>query len=299
VDESRRSWNKIIPNWLSLIIIVVFIIVMMAILLPPPSSRDYLNRAQCAAQLKQIGIGCQAWASLRNHNWPCGYDPQSTRWDDVGGVSVNSNTASLWLLVKAGLVENPSVFICPSTADEAEPELTDPEKSPLRDFRSNRGCSYSFQNVLPGPEGYVLTINASPVMAVAADANPMRRDFWSGAPGGEKGVTDEKLAEKPDFETVGWGKVEGVWELNSPNHKFKGQNVLYMDGHVDWANNPYAGQASDNIWLPQVYGAARRPDLPEPDSNSIETLRAYNCTSGYDGRSTLPAKNRTDSVLVP
>jgi len=36
--------------------------------------------------------------------------------------------------------------------------------------------------------------------------------------------------------------------MNSQNHKRKGQNVLYNDGHVVWCNNPFVCVNRDNIY---------------------------------------------------
>ena len=44
-------------------------------------------------------------------------------------------------------------------------------------------------------------------------------------------------------------------KINSPNHDNTGQNVLFFDGHVEWAPNVYAGLDNDHIWLPQAQGA--------------------------------------------
>jgi prepilin-type processing-associated H-X9-DG protein len=133
----------------------------------------------------------------------------------------------------------------------------------------------------------------------------MRRDFWSGAPGGVRnGVTDRMLAKKPTFEEDvpeeggAWNQqakfISQPWELNSPNHAFKGQNVLYLDGHVEWRSDPYSGTQYDNIWL------RRRSDVTTPiDPKNIETLRAYNDEASYDGKSTLPEDSKDDSFLVP
>jgi len=281
----------------------------------------------CANNLSQIGKACQAWAADHRQTFPDAFSEQSNRWYDVGntrtdqwnpvenegrppqsrpgdnGQTVESNTANLWAVLVVAYVENPEVFICPSgKVDglyEADARLSD--YTTVRDFRGERFCSYSLQNVL-GP--YVLKSSGDPHLAIAADANPMRRDFWSGAPGGGVpiGVTNKKLAERPNFE---WGDNAGPWnkqvrfirhpwELNSPNHDFKGQNVLYLDGHVEFQNNPYCGIKFDNLWL------RRRKDVTaKPDGGDIESLRAANDVTSYDGSSTLPQDSREDSFLVP
>jgi len=184
------------------------------------------------------------------------------------------------------------MFVCPETNQKPDVLVTDPKA--VRDFRGETFVSYSYQNVLGD---YQLTIASGRAssMAVAADANPMRRDFWS--------VTDRRLADTARFfgdeeYIAAWnkeaGSIAGAWELNSPNHGFRGQNVLYRDGHVVWTIHPYSGPNWDNIWL------RRRTDISvEIDPMNIETLRAYNDKASYDGKSTLPADSTGDSFLVP
>ena len=318
--------RKPLPRWVTALIIVGLVMLFMVffVLFPPLITPiDHAHRLQCENNLQQIGKALQAWAVDHRQTFPDAFSDQSKCWYDVGntrtdqwnpvenegqppssrpgdnGQPVQSNTANLWALLAAGLLENPEVCICPEAKAkglyEADALLSDYKA--VRDFRGERFCSYSFQNVL-GP--YTLTTRADPNLAVAADANPMRRDFWSGAPDGgvPLGITNKKLAEKPHFEPVDLDKqvrfIRHPWELNSPNHNFKGQNVLYLDGHIEWQNNPYCGIKFDNIWL------RRRADAAgEPDGKDIESLRAASDVTSYDGTSTLPADSREDSFLVP
>jgi len=311
----------------SIIVAVVVLIILLIILLPNEWTHETAYRANCAYNLSTIGKAGRTWASIHRQAWPDVYTEQSTHWHEVGntrtdawspvrddgepskaepgdnGQPIQSNTANLWVLVaEVGLT--PRVFVCPKS--DARPDSAVVEYKSVRDFRGEPFCSYSFQNML-GPYTFTETSTAhSSTFAVAADASPMRRDFWSGGPGGGVpiGATNRYLAEKPRFveeydeDTAPWNRqvkhIRQPWELNSPNHKFKGQNVLYLDGHVEWKEHPYCGVNWDNIWL------RRRTDVSVPiDPANIETLRAYNDEASYNGQSTLDPKSEDDSFLVP
>jgi len=315
-----------------LLVVITIIGMLAAILLPAVyGALELANRTSCANNLKQIGTTCQTWATSHRQKWPDLFTPESKNWDQVGktrqdwydvgsqadiptdqramdstGERVNSNTANFWVLIAtAGL--SVDVFLCPSAGHT--PDRTVTEFNKVRDFRAENFCSYSYQDVL-GP--YTLTQTSarqSTTLAVASDANPMRRDFWSASPGGGPpsgvAVTDKMLNEQNKFEesdeTQQWNleNPDGIppssaWELNSPNHKFKGQNVLYLDGHVEWKSHPYCGSQWDNIWLLKQTNVTQ-----QLDPKKIETLRTYNDTASYDGTKNLPAGSNDDSFLVP
>ena len=44
--------------------------------------------------------------------------------------------------------------------------------------------------------------------------------------------------------------------MNSQNHRSLGQNVLYEDGHVIWADTPFVGIRQDHIYINGNDGAA-------------------------------------------
>ncbi len=187
----KRTWN-----WFTLVtLILVFGILGVLLVAFIGLFQDISNagKATCASNLYKIGMACQAWAAMHNQQWPYAYSKESERWDDVGNtrsakgedlgekVPVNSNTANMWMLLKAGLVEGPAVFICPNAKIEYSiDDVSDPEHSPIRDFRSGLACSYSFQNVFQGVrEATPPTGASSPSGTVAIDADAAPAASWT------------------------------------------------------------------------------------------------------------------------
>ncbi len=211
-----------------------------------------------------------------------------------------------------------------AAAREELARLRDARPDVPRDFRGDAFCSYSYQNVF-GRFTLSTRVEAADQVAVIADANPLRRNTWSGPSEEEekkrakleklkgtdekpgrlarrvrRGPTDARLAEGPgafitestDDLEAGWNaKAKDLkpWELNSPNHAFTGQNVLYLDGHVAWTTHPYCGPDWDNIWI----GRTHVPRRPHPED--LASLREYNAPATYDGRTgLLPEKVEGD-----
>jgi prepilin-type processing-associated H-X9-DG protein len=328
MGPSSGAWAKKEISLASVVAVLIITAILVVWFLLPSLGRmpqEHAGRMQCQNNLRQIGKAMQIYASDHRQVWPDVFTEESTAWDDVGntrtdewdpvtgkgrppkaepgdnGKPIQSNTANLWLLfAETGI--SPEIFICPETNQEPDVLVTDPKA--VRDFRGETFVSYSFQNVL-GDYRLMSTSGRASSLAVAADANPMRRDFRTSGIGEKKreGVTDRQLARNPQFlgqeeHIAAWnaetGGVAGAWELNSPNHGFKGQNVLYLDGHVMWTIHPYSGPNWDNIWI------ARKPeDGWEIDENKIGTLRHFNDPASYNGRFTLPADSTGDSFLVP
>ena len=325
-----------------LLVVITIIGMLAAILLPAVyGALELANQTACKNNLKQIGSSCQQWATQHKQRWPKGYSTGAKGWDQVGkcredwydptisqepptgvqardktGTTVESNTSSMWQLVKsAGL--SPDIFLCPSAGHLKDSTATDFTR--LSDFRNERYCSYSFQNVLGSYALTQTTAKVSTQYAVGADANPMRRDFYSKAPAGgpaqSEAVTDKMILDAPRFEEDSeepkqWNLdnpdgIKDAWELNSPNHKFKGQNILYLDGHVEWRSNPYAATQYDNIWIMKQAssggsgGSGGATGTSTLDPTKLDTVRAFNDTASYDGKKMLSAGSNDDSFLIP
>jgi hypothetical protein len=184
--------------------------------------------------------------------------------DSSGGQA--SISSSLYLLVKYANVE-PKVFIClqdfkvkkfdPANYGERDKDLTD-----LWDFGPEpwKHCSYSYHM----PYGkYALTVSNDPGMAIMADRNP-----WIPSLGWK--VKDISKFN-PD------GDRNAIMAGNAYPHKNEGQNVLFIDSHVEFETVPFCGVNQDNIYTYQDGDDIRRGSPPQIGSQ--------------------PA-NRADSMLV-
>lgn len=313
----RRAFTLV-----ELLVVITIILMLMGILIPAVfDALEQARRTQCASNLSQIGKSCRTWASSHRQAWPDVFTSDSAEWDDVGntrvdeydpatateqpsmvpedepddGDPINSNTGNFWRLC-SGMGLDPEIFICPSQSSHQPDQVVD--YTQVRDFRGENFVSYSYQNVFGA---YKLTEASGKAaqLAVAADANPQRQDFYGSA----ELVTDQYLAGEPKFQPSDaadeWNQdvdaITDPWDLNSPNHQFAGQNVLYLDGHVLWQDHPYCGSQWDNIWTSKdltVTGSI--------DPTDITSLQGFVDTASYTTNDEgLAAGAIGDSFLVP
>jgi len=248
---------------IELLIVTAIIGLLISILVPAViSGWRAAQRVKCASHLRDITIACKAYAADHAGRWPNAFTAQSTRTDALGNAPgepgglrgpnlddgtlgtdnkdevVNSNSASLWLLV-AGEYLPPETLICPCTADA--PDLIRNPKD-VRDFLSRRQCSYSFQCRLGNrriPDTWKL--------AVAADRSPFFDPCNS--------------TEDP--------------EANSFNHFGQGQNVAFVDGRVQWLARPFYDATGD--WFYRAWKAPDDPTpdgIPSPEATPLNDLDA-------------------------
>jgi len=267
------------------LVAIGIIAILVAILLPyVEMKREDARRTDCADHLRQIGAALQEYGKSNESNnfrllpeWfydathkPEGYTAFT---GPDGNVKPNDITASLWLLVRGGYVKDLSIFVCPSTADDAD-ELCDAGGKAVAatmrwNFRSPRNLSYSYDS--PFTDALKQAFSSDQLReecAVLADRNP--------------GFDSE------EDRVVGPARDASPFELamgNSPNHQHAGQNVLHPSGDVSFETTAYCGFGNDNIYTaisPRPL-TATRPSVDDP---------------GYVGTDVGPAYNY-DSYLVP
>lgn len=279
--SERRRARKLGP--VEIVAVVFVALLLMAVIIGGSGkSRVDSRRVECAKNLSQIGRAMLIYASDYDSVFPrsggrnCMWDMRICDWRapdrfmafgmaSSGDGGVGTISSCFYLLVKyAGVA--PNFFVCPGEDGTAEFRLaqagaSDKTLADLWDFgpTPTLHCSYSYH--MPFVRYPPLTIASNPDLALAADRNP-----WM----------DSSQAEKISLFMPVDG-TEAAKVGNSPAHDKEGQNVLFMDGHVNFEDYAYCGINDDNIYTHWDGGDIRKGGIPRPWSEP---------------------EDRTDSILV-
>ncbi len=132
----------------------------------------------------------------------------------------------------------PKQFVCTKDSETKEFKLgwlmaRDKKLTDLWDFgpEPTKHCSYSYHN----PYGlYALSTACNPGLAVAAERNP-----WMASP----------FVKARDFGKFNPdGDREAIKAGNTIANHFDGQNVLFLDNHVNFEKNSFCAINDDNIY---------------------------------------------------
>jgi len=257
------------------VIIVVFVCLFLLAVVPPAfqQTRTDASRITCNRNLSKIGKAMIIYANDYDDKLPRAGGRNSvwaghiSNWmadnrfaayglgsDGSGGLA--TITSSFYLLVKYAEV-SPKSFICPGDegATEFKPTIIRAGDRELIDFwdfglEPSKHCSYSYHM----PYGlYALTTSSDPGMAVAADRNP-----WIRSPSGGRKSEYLLINYNPN------GGKEAVKIGNTIAHEEEGQNVLFLDGHVNFEESPLCGINGDNIYTYWGGDDRRRGGYPIP-----------------------------------
>jgi hypothetical protein len=193
------------------------------------------DRNQCATQVARLGSALLTYANKND-----GYLPSTgtlrSRWLPSGDQPAVSNSSSLFKLV-LGDFAKPPTFQCPAVGGESFAV-----QSGMNDFPASKYVSYSYQHSL-GPRGvWIEDKRLSDVrkdMAILADSTPVF--------------------------TNGLFRADRVRQAVSENHGGTGQNILYLDMHVDFKRSPNVGVRGNNIYLAEgveKYDGVEKPTTP-------------------------------------
>jgi type II secretory pathway pseudopilin PulG len=264
---------------LELVAILIVVSLLMATFVPYALSlREDNRRILCADQLNQIGQAMSAYAALNDYFFPrVRFDPNlGNSWTaftghtdpnpfaDNSAVKPNDVTASLYLLVRGKLIE-PSRFVCPSSKGRPDPAEGASARS---NFSSTNALTYGYASPFSSIPEYRLNDTLPSRFALMSDRAPDPRT----------------TTLTPHTDST------ALRHINSPNHRGRGQNILFADLSVHWMTTPYVG-LSDSPEKPgdNIYSAlAAEPLVDQVDHTA----------PGVFGPGIGPSY-RYDSVLVP
>jgi prepilin-type N-terminal cleavage/methylation domain-containing protein len=249
-----------------LLVVIAIIALLMGILMPALARvRQLAFRLTCGTNLSGVGKAMLIYANDYGDELPRAGDRTSVWggpvvWNAAGRTAAYVNTGGsrgsetrasisscFYLLVKYAEV-TPKSFLCKgdSSTDEfsLSNETTTPKPSELTecwDFGSNpqSHCSYAYHL----PFGTTSLHTASePALAVAADRNP-----WIDSPGTTAKASFASSDGKRNFNGK-LGTSDDQTYGNATIHQEDGQEVLFLDGHVEFAKRAYCSLEEDNIY---------------------------------------------------
>jgi len=274
--SKRDKSKKFRP--VEILVLVIVCLFVLAIFKPVArKSRFHALRNKCEKNLSEIGKAMlvynneydgefprsggrnSIWAT-KIPNWKAidQYSAYGMAPDGSGGHG--SISSCFYLLVKYTDAA-PKTFVCPSDAGTTDFKLTDVKADDkkfvdLWDFgpKPEFHCSYSYHM----PFGlYALTTSSPLDMAVAADRNP-----WLDSTAAIAKQFPGAFNPDGDRESVKYG--------NAITHDEKGQNVLFVDGHVSFEKKAFFGVNNDNIYTFWDGGDIRKGSPPFVGSESSD-----------------------------
>jgi prepilin-type N-terminal cleavage/methylation domain-containing protein len=252
-----------------LLVVIAIIALLMGILMPALARvRQLAFRMTCGTNLSGIGKAMLIYSNDYEDELPKAGGRSST-WGTVAQWSAANRTAAFglgadgsggkasisscfYLLVKYAEV-TPKSFVCKGDSGTSEFKLSDVTGSTVTstfelidgwDFGPSgttgtayKSCSYSYH--LPFGTTYALTVSSEPGFAVASERNP-----WFKSPAGDP---QDFTLFKPDLTGMG-GTTETAKAGNAISHQNEGQNVMFLDTHVDFEKRAYCSVEDDNIF---------------------------------------------------
>lgn len=183
-------------------------------------ARRRRQRTMCGAQVARLASGLLTYASHNDKYLPAAGESPRRNWLPAAGRPGISNSAALFRLIKARYVEPPA-FQCPAVGGRSFVVVAG-----MKDFPHPESITYSYQYAigLRGPwleDKRFAKIKMS--MAILSDSTPL---FAGGQ------FRPDRLATAV-----------------SDNHDRVGQNVLYLDMHVEFKRRASVGVNGNNIYI--------------------------------------------------
>lgn len=229
-----------------LITVAAAVVVMALVFVPSVRQARHIHRRKlCETNVGNIGNALNRYAIAND-----GYLPSAgatrRRWLRSDSQPAVSNSVGLFRLVRDQYVDSPVRFQCPAVGGGSFVV-----RAGMTDFPAGKFISYSYQHTLT-PSGLTQSnadlAGETENMVILADSTPIFRD-------------GRFLRDRID-------------DNAGDNHQGTGQNVLYLDYHVQWQEGPAVGVRGNNIFLIDGITEYRGDEAPAAASDTF-LLPAY------------------------
>jgi len=234
--KSSSAGRYFFPNFGRALTAAAVILVAVGIWFAPLDlARQKYWQQRCQMQMSRIFQGLRNYVSDHDGRFPSVAAAAGSPWWKVGyqGPQNHSNTRNLWLMAREGY-SNPADFVCPGTsknrqiARKVRRELTDPKQ--YNDFPTRGHITYSFRVIC----SKFSPANMKGTRILIADLNPL----FENLPDDFSGTLRLRLNDR-------------LLNLNSMNHKRRGQNALFYDGSVTFLKTRNTDISQDDIFTVQ------------------------------------------------
>jgi len=263
---------------IELLVVIAIIAILAGLLLPALArAREESRRKACNSNLGQIVKACTTYQEPNGDFFPA----HSQYSNDGSAASSNGYfhpMASLAVLYPT-YVDNVKVSGCPSTSDRPYVSVIYVLGARWNCFGSQNG---SGPNDAPWTLAQMTTTSNAVAMNPNVDLALQRADKCSYLYDERSHFRDigPSQAMAADADGMTWRMADGTMPVyppagvtvetgwtrspKKPNHD-SGQNVMYFDGHVKWADQIYASDdPKDNIYAPNAFTAGTdAPDTAE------------------------------------
>jgi type II secretory pathway pseudopilin PulG len=280
-----------------LLVVIAVVTLLMGVLMPAGAAvRQRAYRMVCGTNLSGIGKAMLAYSHDNEEQYPKAGWPDSG-WSDMGELrgwadqrgrhygkagSDVTITSSFYLLIRYADV-TPQQFVCRGDLgtrvfkmSDVDPVVLQPDindvsqfwdfgdKDDLKThFVAGQYCSYSYHmpyyHPLRDEPGFPVTPASNPASPLCGDRNPYLDK-------NAKPYLEGKHCEQdPDEDAPTWHADGHYYDPhktgNAAPHKREGQNILFNDGHVLFAEYPNVGLNNDNVW--KNWTSTNTPTSPE------------------------------------
>ncbi|MCK4886945.1 MAG: hypothetical protein KAS96_06115 [Planctomycetes bacterium] len=250
-DEQSQHVGKVHfrPN-LSQVVTAAAVIFFVATVFFPvlKSARQNSWKQKCQWQLSQIAGGLSNYSADHDNRLPSVATANGQPWWKVGCNEQGncSNTRNTWLLVKEGYVI-PANFVCPGVRDGKVLQFDALQAKQYNDFPARKYITYSSK--ILAKRDTIISLGRNPFFS---DSNPL----FENLPQNNHKTLKLRLNKK-------------LLTINSINHNRKGQNVLFVDGSVEYTKNRNIGPNKDDIFTLQNTDVYNGYEIPVSEADSF------------------------------